>query len=398
MIQSRARRYPLSSAVCGLILLMLLIATVNFAVPSAPPGTSSRNAGLSAFSSCTAESLGGNLSNFAPTVTIIQASSDANSSSDFTWATGQYGSNITVSWNGAAIQASISLSACSVSSQVYNVAYSLYNSSTNVTGQLSIFVNGESGTVTGNQTIWPLATVSHSGYTGQWTGYTINGGGYVPYASFSQWTGYGVSPNSGHCGATMIYPGICEDSNWVGLTHNPGGKSNEGTGTGAGAGIAQAGFDSLVYCFYIFLVGYSCHSGYSGWVEFYPNNAILCGLPISGSDTLASDVYYDSFTHDYWVEFFDLTRGTVCYSYSTMSMGAAGYAEFELESDANPLGSPYQIPTFNFWYNYAWVNGFPMRLVPFASSSLGVSGVTLGAMQFNSGACSGMGYSCFQES
>jgi hypothetical protein len=172
---------------------------------------------------------------------------------------------------------------------------------------------------------------------------------------------------------------------WSGLTDTGNGKSYSGGGTGPGAGIYQSGFDATEYCAGIFLI--VCLATYSGWYEFYPNAPNYCLSGITSGNNLNSGTYPYTAGHDFSA-IDDWQEGSLCWGVTATggSMGPVQYAQFQAESDLNPVNDPYQTPNFNFQYNPVYVGGSPADLVSLVQGQNHVSGVTLYQMQYNSGA------------
>ncbi len=85
----------------------------------------------------------------------------------------------------------------------------------------------------------------------------------------------------------------------------------------------------------------------------------------------------------------DLATGKYCDASSSMSMGAASYSQWQVESSSNLVGGILDIPAFNFWFTSNIAEGFPYNLVNYVVPSNHVPGVSLGAETYNAGACAG---------
>lgn len=360
---------------------------------------------LTVASSCTPQLLQANMFSYSPPISPTQAGNIANGSSQYAAAVQNLGPGYALTFVNPGITSNFSQASCVLSNQSYDVAYSVLNVSTNVSGQLSIYVSPNSGSVTTTSIWWPVTVSTHAS-SGQWTGYTTaSAGRYTATYAGTSWTGFGASGNYGNCGAGPLWPGLCKISFWTGLTHTPGGKSNTGGLTGPGAGIAQSGIDSAVWCVPIWIFGIyfgiSCYPVYTAWYEFYPSLPYYCSFGIGSSNALNSFTGYQQYSgaYQYWSATYDWTTGSLCYGHNPMSgTGTPVYGQFQSESDLNPIGGLYQTPNFNFWYNPAYAGGYPADLIGLVANSLSVSGVTLGAMNYNSGACPNSGSSCFQIS
>lgn len=291
------------------------------------------------------------------------------------------GSGVRIMFVGVGTLANASLALCSIRFGDYDVAYALNSSSMRATGQLSIQVNTTSGTVTKTSISWQFETPASSSL--QWTGYTTMTTYGSPQSNWAYWQNFGVGANSGHCGATVLTPGICAMYEWGGLTAVSSGSS----------GIAQSGITGAVVCNWL-PFSYYCSSGYVGWYEFYPSLSNSC-LPISSPGDFVES-YVNSYSSTYWAAIWDQTTGKACFSSTGMSMGVSHYGQWQVESVPNFIGGTLQIPAFGFWFSPAIAVSYPFDLQSRVSSSLSVGGVSLGAMSYNSSACSGTGFSCFK--
>ena len=386
------------AGLCAVVVLVLLLSLMGTTTIASANQTSIRgeSARLGTMTSCAPDALAPTVASYSPPISKSQASNNANHSSQYSSAVASLGSGYTFTFVDAGFKASASTATCSISGQTYQVAYSILNITTNVTGQLSIFVDPNTGTVTGSSISWPVMSNPHA-FSGQWTGYTTSSSGrYTAITTWGKWAGFGASGNGGNCGATVVYPGLCKISFWTGLTHTGGGRGNDGGSSGAGAGVAQSGFDSAVLCVWSWWGWtYVCAAVYTGWCEFYPANPVYCSLGIGAADTLMSYVTYVG--TQYWAIMWDISNGNMCWGYTGAgSMGAPVYGQFQSESDLNPIGGLLQIPNFNFWYNPTVAGGYPSDLRTWVLPSTSVAGVGLGPMTYNSAACAGSSLSCFQ--
>ena len=192
-----------------------------------------------------------------------------------------------------------------------------------------------------------------------------------------------MSASSGNCGATWYWSGTCLVSYWGGLTNTLTGSS----------GIIQSGVQASVLCFWFF--GYSCSSSYSGWIEFYPLwPSYAPSWMISGSgNTIILENYV--YSGNYYSIFYDATTGWMYWGWIPAYMGSINYGQFQAENSKSLSGSTYALPSMSgLWYNPILVANDPADLRPYSTQFNAL--FTPGAMNYNSAACAGTGYSCFQ--
>lgn len=382
--RERARSLRLSPAVTSLCLLMIVGAYLSIASPSAAaaaptPGGTSQSSPI-----CNQQDLMNRASLVTSNISKGEAALLANQSYAYRSAIAEIPSSVQELFNSVAVVGNANLTRCSISNQSYEVAYSLVGQ-VGLVGQVSIWVNPSTGLVT-NFAVSHLFDSPKSS-TGQWSGYETKSPsitGYTPSATYSSWTGFGVSQAESHCGATVVSAGVCAISFWGGLTAEGGG----------GSGIAQSGVNGVVECIG-YLFGISCSSGYAGWYEFYPSSPNNCLSFSSPNDDLYSHVEYQG-SNSYYAIIWDLTSGNYCSGTATMSMGAPSYSQWMLESDSNGVGGILDIPNFNFWFTSAISSGYPYPLSGYVASENDVPDVNFGPMDYNTGACSGDYDSCFQ--
>lgn len=339
------------------------------------------------YAACTPMMLNGLINSYPALITESQAAAAANESSAYSAATQETSGSATIEFNGVAIVGNANTTQCKINSQSYQVAYTLVNS-TGPKGQLSIWVNQTTGSVTSSALDWQANPSTSATY--QWTGYTTKSkilSGYSPTGTWAAWTGFGVSQAESNCGATIVTPGVCQISFWGGLTNESGG----------GNGIAQSGILASVVCVFV-VYEFICSPSYVGWYEFYSSSSsspVNCLSFSSPNDDLASFIDFTG-SNEYTATIEDLTTGKYCDASSSMSMGAASYSQWQVESSSNLVGGILDIPAFNFWFTSNIAEGFPYNLVNYVVPSNQVPGVSLGAETYNAGACAGNDYSCFQ--
>jgi hypothetical protein len=352
-------------------------------------GVPSGSAQIVSDTSCTSLGMQSTIQNYTPTITPTRAGNIANSSSQYLSTVASLGHNYTFTFVNPGVVSNYSVTTCALFDQSYDVAYSVLNLTTNVSGQLSIYVDPVDGAVNGSNLFWPMGTGgSHGGSSMQWTGYTSTyGGPYTPTYVGASWSGFGISPNSGFCGAVTFGVGICKTSFWSGLTHTPSGST----------GIYQSGFDAAALCYSV-LIGFVCFYTYTGWYEFYKAAPNYCLTGIGSGDLI------NSFTGPYnsgndFSSVYDATIGKVCWGVKAIpgSMGPAHNAQWQVESDLNPANGIYQTPDFNFYFNPAYAGGYPANLTSWVGSQASVPGVTLYAMQYGTSPCPGLA-NCFRVS
>jgi hypothetical protein len=383
-VRERRRARRLSPAVITVSLLMIAGTYLFVGAPTSVSAVGVPKDPTQAVTGCNPEALMSRAGSITSMITRSDAAQTANLSNAYTVAANELPSSLQISYNSVAVVGNANLSRCTFSGQNYEVAYNLVGPGASV-GQLSIWVSPITGLVTNSALTYQADPPKSS--TGQWTGYETKSPsitGYTPSVTYSSWTGFGVSQAESNCGATVISPGICEISFWGGLTAEGGG----------GNGIAQSGVNAAVLCDG-YLFGISCSSGYAGWYEFSPSNPNNCLSFSSPHDDLYSYVQYQG-SNNYYAIIWDLTSGNYCQGSASMSMGAPSYSQWMLESDSNGVGGILDIPNFNFWFTSAISSGYPYSLAGYVASETDVPNVSIGSMDYNTGACAGDYYSCFQ--
>jgi hypothetical protein len=382
--RERARSRRLLPAVTSLCLLMIAGAYLFLASPSVAAAAPISGVMSQSSSTCNQQDLMNRAGLITSNISSGDAALLANRSYAYQSAVAGSPSSVREVFNSVAVVGNANLTRCSISNQSYEVAYSLVGK-TSLVGQLSIWVSPSTGLVTNVEISHSVDSPKTS--TGQWSGYETKAPaitGYTPSATYSSWTGFGVSSAESHCGATDFSGGVCAISFWGGLTAEGGG----------GNGIAQSGVNGVVECAgYVF--GITCSSAYAGWYEFAPSNPNNCLSFSSPNDDLYSYVEYQG-ADSYYAIIWDLTSGNYCSGTASMSMGAPSYSQWMLESESNGVGGILDIPNFNFWFTSAISSGYPYPLSGYVASENDVPDVNFGPMDYNSGACSGDYYSCFQ--